>query len=176
MTGENCYEIGRLAWGMWRVSEIVALDMSGVQIQSSQRGVVQGRLGKGRKSRNVLLNAAVIAVLKTWLKMRPAEGGALFLSHSTIRLTTRAVQRIVEQIGGEEAALVKARSAEAHGLIVILSALTPHVLRHTCVKRLLNAGAQLTEVAAIFGHEDLNMTRRYTQPCEADLQRAVDRT
>ena len=40
---------------MWkaglRVSEIVALDVSDVKIQSSQRGVVQVRLGKGRKSR-----------------------------------------------------------------------------------------------------------------------------
>ena len=118
----------------------------------------------------------VIAALKTWLKMRPAEGEALFLSRSNIRLTTRAVQQIVEQIGREAAALVKARSVEARAAIEALNALTPHVFRHTCAKRLLDAGAQLTEVAAILGHEDLNMTRRYTQPGEADLQRAVDRT
>ena len=43
-------------------------------------------------------------------------------------------------------------------------------------KRLLDAGAQLTEVAEILGHEDLNITRRYTQPSATDLQRAVDRT
>ena len=165
---------------MWktglRVSEIVALDVRDVKIQSSQRGVVQVRLGKGRKSRSVPLNAQVIAALKVWLKMRPIEGAALFLSRSNIRLTTRAVQQIVEQIGREAAALVKARSAEARDAIAALNALTPHVLRHTCAKRLLDAGAQLTEVAAILGHEDLNMTRRYTQPGEADLQRAVDRT
>ncbi len=165
---------------MWkaglRVSEIVALDVSDVKIQSSQRGVVQVRLGKGRKSRNVPLNAQVIAALKMWLKLRPAEDTALFLSRSNIRLTTRAVQQIVEQIGREAAALVKARSAEAREVIAVLNALTPHVLRHTCAKRLLDAGAQLTEVATILGHEDLNMTRRYTQPSTADLQRAVDRT
>ncbi len=51
--------------------------------------------------------------------------------------------------------------------------LTAYTLRHTYAKRLLNAGAQLTEVAAILGHEDLNMTRRYTQPGEEDLHRAV---
>jgi site-specific recombinase XerD len=51
-----------------------------------------------------------------------------------------------------------------------------HVLRHIVAKRLLNAGAQLIEVAVILDHEDLNMTRRYTQPGEADLQRAMDRT
>ncbi len=165
---------------MWkaglRVSEIVALDVNDVKIQSGQRGVVQVRLGKGRKFRSVPLNSTAITMLKAWLKLRPAEGAALFLSRSNIRLTTRAVQQIVEQIGREAAALVKVRSAEAREVIAILSALTPHVLRHTCAKRLLDAGAQLTEVAAILGHEDLNMTRRYTQPGEADLQRAVDRT
>lgn len=165
---------------MWkaglRVSEIVALDVSDVKIQSSQRGTVQVRLGKGRKSRSVPLNAQAIAALKVWLKIRPDEDTALFLSRSNIRLTTRAVQQIVEQIGREAAALVKARSAENRAAVEALYALTPHVLRHTCAKRLLDAGAQLTEVAAILGHEDLNMTRRYTEPSEADLQRAVDRT
>ncbi len=48
-------------------------------------------------------------------------------------------------------------------------------LRHTCGKRMLDAGAQLTEVGAILGHEDLNTTRRYTQPGAEDLHRAVGR-
>lgn len=168
-----------LALLMWkaglRVSEVVALDVSDVKIQSSQRGMVQVRLGKGRKSRSVPLNAAVIVALKTWLKIRPAEGDALFLSRSNIRLTTRAVQQIVEQIGREAAVLGRTRSLADREASAALNALTPHVLRHTCAKRLLDTGAQLTEVAAILGHEDLNMTRRYTQPSATDLQRAADR-
>ncbi len=165
---------------MWkaglRVSEIAALDVSDVKIQSSQRGTVQVRLGKAHKSRGVPLNAQVIVALKMWLKMRPNEDTALFLSRSNVRLTTRAVQQMVEQIGRDAAALVKARSVDGRAVIEALNALTPHVLRHTCAKHMLDAGAQLTEVAAILGHEDLNMTRRYTQPSAADLQRAVDRT
>ena len=164
---------------MWkaglRVSEIVALDVSDVKIRSSQRGVVQVRWGKGRKFRSVPLNTAVITVLKMWLKIRPHEDTALFLSRSNIRLTTRAVQQIVGQIGREAAAVGRTRLLADREASAALSALTPHVLRHTCAKRLLDAGAQLTEIAAILGHEDLNMTRRYTQPSEADLQRAVDR-
>jgi len=123
----------------------------------------------------VPLNAQAITALKLWLKMRPDEDTALFLSRSNIRLTTRAVQQIVEQIGREAAAWVKARTADDRATIAALNALTPHVLRHTCAKRLLDSGAQLTEVAAILGHEDLNMTRRYTQPSETDLQRAMNR-
>ena len=119
--------------------------------------------------------STAITVLKAWLKLRPTEGTALFLSRSNIRLTTRAVQQIVEQIGREAAAVGRTRLLADREASEALNALTPHVLRHTCAKCLLDAGAQLTEVAAILGHEDLNMTRRYTQPSALDLQRAMDR-
>ena len=63
---------------MWkaglRVSEVAALDVGDMKIQSSKQGVVRVRLGKGRKQRTVPLNAAVIAALKAWLKVRPKEG------------------------------------------------------------------------------------------------------
>jgi integrase/recombinase XerC len=165
---------------MWkaglRVSEVTALDLADVTIQSSQRGTVEVRLGKGRKTRTVPLNRDAIDALQTWLKIRPETTlSALFLSRSGIRITARAVQGSVEQIGHAAAALIKARSSEDRVLADSLNALTPHVLRHTCGKRLLDAGAQLTEVAAILGHSDLNMTRRYTQPGEEDLHRAVGR-
>jgi integrase/recombinase XerC len=166
---------------MWkaglRVSEVAALDRDDVTIQSSKRGVVQVRAGKGRKTRVVPLNADVVQALRAWLKIRPeSDDPALFLSRSAIRITARAVQGVVEQIGHEAATLIKARSSEDRVIAESLNTLTPHVLRHTCAKRLLDAGAQLTEVAAILGHEDLNMTRRYTQPGEEDLHRAVART
>jgi site-specific recombinase XerC len=166
---------------MWkaglRVSEVTALDLADLTIQSSQRGTVEVRLGKGRKTRTVPLNRDVIDALQMWFKIRPeSDDLALFLSRSDIRITARAVQGSVEQIGHAAAALIKARSSEDRVLADSLNALTPHVLRHTCGKRLLDASAQLTEVAAILGHTDLNMTRRYTQPGEEDLHRAVGRT
>ena len=67
------------------MSEIVVLDVSDVKIQSGQRGVMQERLDKGRKSRSIPLNATVIIALKAWLKLRLAAGTALFLSRSNIR-------------------------------------------------------------------------------------------
>ncbi len=165
---------------MWkaglRVSEVAALDLKDVKIQSRKRGTVEVRHGKGNKARTVPLNADGIAALQAWLPLRSeANDPALFLSRSGIRLTTRAIQGMVEQIGHEAAALIKARSSTDRALAESLNGLTAHMLRHTCAKRLLDAGAQLTEVAAILGHEDLNMTRRYTQPGEEDLHRAVGR-
>jgi integrase/recombinase XerC len=164
---------------MWkaglRVSEVTALDRRHVKIQSSKRGTVEVH-GKGQKMRMVPLNADVIEALTTWLKIHPAANSpVLFVSRSDIRMTSRAIQGIVEQIGHEAAALIKARSSEDRAIADSLNALTPHVLRHTCGKRMLDAGAQLTEVAAILGHEDLNTTRRYTQPGQEDLHRAVGR-
>ena len=166
---------------MWkaglRVSEVAALDVDDVKIQSSQRGIAAVRLGKGRKSREVPLNAGVIAALRDWLKIRPTSGhvSALFTSKTGRRLAPRAIQAVVEQLGRVAASKVPARGNDEREIIEALNALSPHVLRHTCGKRLLDAGAQLTEVAEILGHDDLNVTRRYTQPGAADLQRAADR-
>jgi integrase/recombinase XerC len=166
---------------MWkaglRVSEVAALDVVDLKIQSSQRGVVIIRLGKGRKYREVPLNAGTIATLRYWLKIRPISDreSALFTSKTGRRLAPRAIQAAVDQIGRVAASKVPARGSEEREIIDALNALSPHVLRHSCGKRLLDAGAQLTEVAEILGHEDLNVTRRYTQPSAVDLQRAANR-
>lgn len=88
------------------------------------------------------LNADVVQALRAWLKVRSkSDDPALFLSRSAIRtvITARAVQGIVEQIGHEAAALIKARSSDDRAIAEALNALTPHVLRHTAAKRLLDA-------------------------------------
>jgi len=40
---------------------------------------------------------------------------------------------------------------------------------------MVDAGMPLYQVATLFGHESLDMTRIYTQPSERDLERAVRR-
>ncbi len=52
----------------------------------------------------------------------------------------------------------------------------PHVLRQTFATRLLwEARADLVTVAELLGHESLNITARYTRPCEKDLEAVVER-
>lgn len=165
---------------MWkaglRVSEVAALDLDDLDLASRRQGTALVRLGKGRKARRVPLNAGVIAALRDWLAVRPkTTSPALFLSKTGQRLAPRAMQAVVEQLGRAAAAKVAARGSAERDLIDALNALSPHVLRHTYGKRLLDAGAQLTEVAEILGHDDVNVTRRYTQPGAADLQRASNR-
>jgi len=55
-----------------------------------------------------------------------------------------------------------------------LKRVSPHVLRHTFAKSLVDNGVSLEKVAALLGHSDLNTTRRYVTPGERDLQDAVE--
>ena len=44
--------------------------------------------------------------------------------------------------------------------------LTPHVLRHSFAKNLIDAGVGLEKVAALLGHSNLNTTRIYVTPSQ----------
>jgi integrase/recombinase XerC len=50
---------------------------------------------------------------------------------------------------------------------------SPHTLRHTFGKNLVDAGVSLDRVATLLGHSSLNTTRIYTVPSRADLQDSV---
>ncbi len=54
-----------------------------------------------------------------------------------------------------------------------LSEVTPHKLRHTFCKNLIEAGVSLEKVAMLAGHENLETTRRYCSPSDHDLEAAV---
>jgi site-specific recombinase XerD len=55
-----------------------------------------------------------------------------------------------------------------------LEALSPHRLRHTFCKPLVDAGVGLERVAALAGHESLETTRGYCTPSLKDLEQAVE--
>ena len=54
-------------------------------------------------------------------------------------------------------------------------ALSPHLLRHTFCKNLVEAGVDLPKVAALAGHALLETTRRYCEPSLTDLAQVVER-
>jgi hypothetical protein len=55
-----------------------------------------------------------------------------------------------------------------------LKDVTPHSLRHSFCKNLVNAGVSLEKIAALAGHESLETTRRYCEPSLGELQQAVE--
>jgi integrase/recombinase XerC len=140
-----------------RVGELCAFNLGDLQL-SERKGSVTVPSGKGQKQRLVPLNAEVRIILQQWMIYRPVvETSALFTGQRNERVTARSVQRAV------------ARLAEAAGL----SGVTPHVLRHTFAKSLLDSGVGIEKVAALLGHSDLNTTRIYITPSEGDLEEAV---
>lgn len=154
-----------------RVGEVVSLRRDQVVIQE-RSGWVGIRRGKGDKFRRVPLNKKLRAVLLRYERAHveeylvPGEAPVLclyskwyFAGQNGEPLTTRTVQRAVEGL---------AYYAE-------LMDVTPHVLRHTFARRLVERGVRLEVVAELLGHSRLETTRRYVLPGEADLQEAVEK-
>ncbi|HDQ74208.1 MAG TPA: recombinase, partial [Chloroflexi bacterium] len=135
-----------------RVAELTHLDLDHVELhpRSGQATV----LGKGCKRRTIPLNAEARSALAAWLAVRPESASpALFTGRRGARLGARSVQRIVARCG---------------------EGLTPHVLRHTFAKNLVNAGVGLEKAADLLGHSRLDTTRIYTRPGWQDLEEAVE--
>jgi integrase/recombinase XerC len=107
-------------------------------------GELTVRSGKGGKERTISLNQAA----------RDA------LAHLTLPLGVSAP--IVQRYLVERAIRAK------------LEDVTPHVLRHTFAKSLIDSGVSLEKVAALLGHSNINTTRIYTTPSQKDLQHAVE--
>ena len=148
-----------------RLSEVEALNLNDVEI-NERSGTVRVRQGKGRKARTVPLNHDARAALQQWLAVRPEKSvsdeekcKALFLSQTGGRLSARSIAYTVEKL------------ADKAGLEDV----TPHTLRHSFAKNLVDAGVTLEKVATLLGHENLETTRIYTRPSEADLQAATER-
>lgn len=140
-----------------RESELISLDVCDVEI-GERKGRVIVRHGKGGKYREVPLAKEVRRALGMWLDVRGADPGAIFQSKRGGRLTRRAVIHRVKEIG---------RLADVQ--------ISPHDLRHTCAKRMLDEGTPLTVVQKVLGHSRLDTTARYVTPGWGDLERAVER-
>lgn len=82
----------------------------------------------------------------------------LFLGQRNEGVQSKTIQRAVQ------------RFAKKAGLKNV----TPHTLRHTFAKSLIDAGVSLEKVAILLGHSNLNTTRIYTTPGKEDLEDAVE--
>ena len=147
--------IGLLLHTGIRVGELVKLKRSDIEI-SERSGKITVREGKGNKYREVPLNKTARKILSRWLEENPE--GVLFPNRYGDPISERAVHMLVS----EYAYRAKIRAS-------------PHTLRHTFCKNLVDAGVSLDRVAAIAGHSKLETTRRYTAPSFLDLQEAAER-
>ncbi len=138
-----------------RVSELVALDVDSINIETGEFTVV----GKGGKARIVYLSASAKHWIRRYLATRNDEFDPLFLRYSgknmakndpdgeSLRLSSRSVQRLVKKYVHRAGLAVEA---------------TPHTLRHTFATGLLQEGADLRSVQELLGHSDVSTTQIYT--------------
>lgn len=146
-----------MAYAGLREGELVALDADDLVI-TPRGGKVIVRMGKGQKRREIPLGAEARRAVSAWLSVARVEGSEpVFMGKRSDRLTTRQVQRVVAEIG---------RQAGID--------LTPHMLRHTFAKRLVDNGSPLTVAQKLLGHSRLDTTSRYVKPGWDDLARAVE--
>lgn len=138
-----------------RVAEVAKSQIE--QLELRDRSGVIHVLGKGRKRRDVPLNADARNALKNYIGDRVS--GPIFLSQKGGALTNTAIYRVIEKY---------ARFAQ-------IDDVHPHILRHTFAHKLKSSGATLDYVATLLGHENLNTTARYGKPTLTDLQAVVDR-
>ena len=154
--------IARLLFYMGvRLGECAALDVDDVRV-SARKGLVIVRSGKGDTYREVPLNADVRETLRTWLKERARRfpqisESALYLNLRGRRLSTRAIDLVLRQIGADAKLELSA-----------------HVLRHTCLTNLVRRGNDLVLVAEVAGHKRLETTRRYSLLILEDRESAME--
>jgi integrase/recombinase XerC len=140
-----------------RVGEIIQLRKSDINLDE-RKGRVIVRKGKGIKRREIPLNNKVRKAMRDYLQVRPEiEINHLFLGQRNEGIKSKTVQRSVT------------RFTDPIGMRDV----TPHTLRHTFAKSLIDSWVGLEKVATLLGHSNLNTTRIYKTPGAQDLEDAV---
>ncbi|MCB9361830.1 tyrosine-type recombinase/integrase [Candidatus Woesearchaeota archaeon] len=127
-----------------RVSECVKLKRTDLNLEERLAHI---ELGKGKKSRNIILSKILINHLESYLAQRDSKSEYIF-NTPTGHITTRQAQRIVKQ------AALKAG---------IERNVFCHALRSSFATHLLEEGTDIRIIQELLGHSNLTTTQRYTK-------------
>ncbi len=151
-----------------RVSELVSLKLSSIQVTQSEDGKPGAYLqvkGKGGKERIVPLHEEAIRAIYAYLKIRKVfeEGPEtlwLFPSRGKSgHLTRQRFGQILKAL----AMKVGIAPEKVH----------PHTMRHSFASHLLAGGADLRVVQELLGHADISTTQIYTHVLREHLEKLV---
>lgn len=155
-----------------------------LQLRDLGGGTVTVRSGKAGKARRVPLHPDAERLLHRYLQIvrcpegLPTIGGdqerellLVGIAMTTKSQPTRVgiTQRVAQR--GRDIT----RSESLQDLARRLETVTPHMLRHSLARRMLERGAQLPEVQRVLGHSRLSTTGIYLTPSEEDVRLAIGR-
>lgn len=130
-----------------RISELCDLKISDIEIRG-QKGILAVRNSQTEHERVIPLPKEVITHLNQYIStLEINEKNLLFSSNGNKPLSTRTVQYMLQNYN-----------------------INPNLLRHTFCQDLVNKGMDISVVAQLAGHSDLNMTKRYKKKAqESDI-------
>lgn len=139
-----------------RCSELINISIADLDMHKKTIRII----GKGNKERIVLFGhkaqQRLLAYLENERAMIRDPEEKLFLNYRHEPLTSRSVQRIIQQF---------------RKFLKVPRPITPHKLRHSFATHLLNQGADLRAIQELLGHKSLATTEKYTHVCLEDLAR-----
>ncbi len=150
-----------------RLAELRSLNRKDLNFSTREISV----RGKRSKLRVVYLSDTCVAALQSYLGVRLDHLEPLFINYfhkavnamppgETFRMSANNIYRIVKKY------------ALAAG---IMSAPSPHTLRHSFATNLLQNGADLRSVQELLGHKDLSTTQIYTHVTNPQLKKVHER-
>jgi site-specific recombinase XerD len=135
-----------------RVSELVGMRLDDVQLRPHPSVLVHG---KGRRDRCLPLWKETTSALRAWIAVRgPVQVPELFLNAHGEPMTRSGFEYIVHK---------HVRTAASRCPSLANRRISPHVLRHTCALRVLEATKDLRRVSLWLGHAHMQTTEMYTR-------------
>lgn len=128
-----------------RLQELLNLEVSDVNLSS---GDILVRKGKGRKDRVIPIHPRLLPILRDYFekkrKLNPPSQWFFTGIRSNKQLTQKDVRRICKKISIDSG--VK---------------FSPHILRHTFAREMIDNDFNLYKLKEIMGHADISTTQRY---------------
>ncbi len=155
--------------GGLRVSELVSLKLSALQLKTSGQNVMVEFIivhGKGGKERIVPINDNARAALSRYLVVREQ-----FLREKEKSVWLFPYTKAEGYITRQQFGVMLKELATAAGINP--EKISPHTLRHSFATHLLEGGADLRVIQELLGHSDISTTQIYTHIAGDRLNKLV---
>jgi integrase/recombinase XerD len=150
-----------------RVSELISLKISHIQMQNNIIRPYILVYGKGNKERIIAINSKAIEALKFYLPVRKH-----FIKSKTDPWLFPSKQskqgHLTRQYFGK---ILKKLSVNTG---IVTKFVSPHKIRHSFATHLLNNGADLRIIQELLGHKNVSTTQIYTHVANDKLKSTVE--